>query len=134
MRVIEFAFDSDSANLYLPHNYNRNTVVYTGTHDNCPLAGWIATMSDYARDRMIFYQGSEYTPKEKLYLDCIRTALSSVADTAIIPMQDLLGLGKEARLNTPGSFGDNWQWRLKKGQFADELADYMNKMSKMYSR
>ena len=134
MRVIEFAFDSDSANLYLPHNYNRNTVVYTGTHDNCPLAGWIATMSDYARDRMIFYQGSEYTPKEKLYLDCIRTALSSIADTAIIPMQDLLGLGKEARLNTPGSLGDNWQWRLKKGQFTDELADYLNKLSRMYSR
>lgn len=134
MRVLEFAFDSDSSNLYLPHNFIRNCVAYTGTHDNEPLAGWIRKLSPDTRLRMIRYQGSEHTPDGDLYWDGIRTVLSSIADTVIIPMQDYLGAGEEARINTPAVTGNNWKWRMLPGEFRDDLIWHCGMLADLYGR
>ena len=135
MKVLEFAYDSDNRNLYLPHNYIRNCVAYTGTHDNQPLMGWICGMNKDTRLHMIRYQGGEHTPENDLYWDCIRTVLSSIADTAIIPMPDYLGLGDEGRINTPSSVkGNNWKWRMKENAFSDDLICHCDMLSGLYGR
>ena len=134
MKVLEFAFGSDNRNLYLPHNYDRNCVVYTGTHDNAPLKQWLAELNGETRLHMIRYQGSEHTPEHDLHWDCIRTALSSVADTAIIPMWDYLGAGSEARVNEPSSAAGNWRWRLAPGEFNDNLIWHCGMLAEIYSR
>jgi 4-alpha-glucanotransferase len=115
MRVLQFAFGSDAANVHLPHNYTRDLVVYTGTHDNNTTAGWFADISrsdpdQTERDFCLEYLGSD---GRDIHWDLIRAALSSVADTAIIPLQDVLGLGGEARMNLPASQSGNWSWRLQ---------------------
>lgn len=134
MKVLEFAFDSDPECLYLPHNVPENSIIYTGTHDNDTLAGWIRTMPEhtnrYARE-YLNYSGRD----EKEYVwSFIRLAISSVAQKAVIPMQDYLCLGTEARINVPSTLGDNWKWRLKEGQFTDELADKIHEMTRIYGR
>lgn len=134
MKVLEFAFDSDFRNIYLPHNYERNCVAYTGTHDNLPLKGWIDGLSDETRLYMIRYLGAEHTPYEELHWDCIRTVLSSVADTVIIPMQDYLGLGKEARINEPGTESGNWRWRMLEDEFGADLIWHCEMLSAIYGR
>ena len=134
MKVLEFAFDSDSRNFYLPHNYERNCVAYTGTHDNTTLRAWIDSLNHDTKQYMIRYLGAEHTPHEDLHLVCIRTLFASVADTVIVPMQDYLGLGEFARLNTPGSLGENWRWRLKKNAINEGLIWHMNLLAGMYSR
>ena len=134
MKVLEFAFDSDSRNLYLPHNYVRNCVAYTGTHDNAPLCAWLKELNGSTRLHMIRYQGGEHTPEHDLFWDCIRTVLGSVADTAIIPMWDYLGAGKEARVNTPSSAHGNWRWRLLQGEFNDNLVWHCGMLAEIYSR
>ena len=134
MKIIEFAFDSREAGNYLPYTYDKNCVVYTGTHDNQTIRGWIDEMN--VKDRALAYGYLNlYDRKtEVLYKDFIRLALSSVADTAIIPMQDYLGLGAEARLNTPSTLGNNWRWRLKPGQFTQNLVIEMHSLAKVYGR
>ena len=134
MKVLEFAYDSDNKNLYLPHMYIRNCVAYTGTHDNEPLMSWIRNQNGETRLHMIRYQGSEHTPEGDLYWDCIRTVLSSVADTVIIPMWDYLGAGPEARVNTPSMAGGNWQWRMQQGEFGDHLVWHCGMLADMYNR
>lgn len=134
MKVLEFAFSSDCDNDYLPHNYPRNCVAYTGTHDNTTLRGWIDSLSEDLRCYMVRYEGSEHTPHSDLHWDCIRTVLSSVADTVIIPMQDYLGLGNEARMNTPGTGGGNWQWRMREESFDDGLIWHCDLLSSIYGR
>lgn len=134
MKVLEFAYDSDNKNLYLPHNYIRNCVAYTGTHDNQPLMGWIRGLSQETRLHMIRYQGSEHTSENELFWDCIRTVLSSIADTAIIPMTDYLGLGDEARINTPSQTGNNWRWRMCGGEFRDNLIWHCGMLADIYGR
>lgn len=132
MKILQFAFDSREESDYLPHNYTKNCVVYTGTHDNDTTASWYHKIIDQDRnfaDRYLFV-----TSKEDIHLQFIRAALASVADTAIIPMQDYLGLKEEARINTPSTLGENWKWRLKKGQCNKKTAEVMNKMSKLYGR
>lgn len=123
MKVLEFAFDSrdDSGVEYLPHNYDKNCVVYTGTHDNETIVQWYDRISEADRELSIRYLNNRHTKKEQIHWDFIRLAQLSTADTCIIPMQDYMGLSGEARINEPSTLGKNWKWRLKKGQIREEL-------------
>lgn len=132
MRILQFGFDGGAESIYLPHNYERNCVVYTGTHDNETTPGWIRNCSPRVREFLQEYLNC--TEEEEMTWELIRLAVSSVADTAIIPMQDYLGLGNEARINTPSTLGDNWKWRMKKGAATDELAERIYKLAKLYGR
>ncbi len=127
MKVLEFAFDSGEENDYLPHKYTNNCVVYTGTHDNDTLMGWLETANPedvrYAREYC------KMPPDEPFNWGLIRTAYESKADMAIVPMQDLLGLGKEARMNTPSVLGNNWTWRVTEDALTKELAEKLKTMS-----
>ena len=132
MKVLQFAFDSREESDYLPHNYTANSVVYTGTHDNETMRGWCDTVNrtDYAYARR--YLG--YIPEERPETAFIRAALMSVSDTCVIPLQDYLGLGHEARINTPSTVGGNWTWRLLPGECTDELAEEIKTLSALYGR
>ncbi len=132
MKVLQFAFDANGESIYLPHNYDHNCVVYTGTHDNETTAGWITTRTEQDRDFLERYLNRKRD--EDLCWELIRTAAASVADIAIIPMQDYLALGNEARINTPSTLGDNWKWRMSKGAATDELAEKIYGLTKMYGR
>lgn len=131
MKILQFAFDSSEASDFLPHTYTRNCVVYTGTHDNETLLGWYGNAKKEDREYMLGYIGSD---GKTLHWDMIRTAWASVADTAIIPYQDCLGLGNEARMNLPGTTIDNWQWRAQSGDFRPEIADRLARMTKLFGR
>lgn len=133
MKILQFAFDSREESDYLPHNYPRHTVVYTGTHDNTTTEDWgrSASKQDVAFARQ--YLG--LTTRQSITDGMIRAALGSVADTAVIPMQDWLHLGKEARFNTPSTLGgNNWRWRLLPGQLDVSLAGHIREQSKLYGR
>ncbi len=134
MKVLQFAFDSREESDYLPHNYQKNSVVYTGTHDNDTTLGWYETMNRQDRKFCNAYLNLSGRRKESLQWAFIRAALSSVADLAIIPMQDYLGLGSEARINTPSTLGNNWQWRMLPGAFTEELAEKMRYFAILYGR
>ncbi len=132
MKVLQFAFDCNEENNYLPHNYTKNCVVYTGTHDNDTSVGWYesagAKDKKFARDYMGMKSAKNFNQA------LIRHALMSVADTAIIPMQDYLGLGSEARINTPSTLGGNWCWRMKPDAYTKNLAESIRKMTVLYGR
>ena len=132
MKILGFAFDSGEENDYLPHTYTRNCVVYTGTHDNDTLVGWFQKAKEEDREFARNYLNSR--ADEEIHWDAIRGAWSSVACMAISPVQDFLGLGSEARINTPGVASGNWQWRLKHGVLTNELAEKIAKLTKIYSR
>jgi len=117
--VLQFGFDGAAGNLHVPYRHERNCIVYTGTHDNNTTLGWYADLDGDTRRRVDFYLG--ITPAA-MPEALIRAALGSVAQLAVIPAQDVLGLGSEARLNTPGTTGGNWQWRLPAGALTAELA------------
>ena len=133
MKVLEFAFDPKEPSNYLPHTYTYNSVVYTGTHDNMTIRQWFDTASEeevrFATDYM------RLTEEEGFTWGVIRTAMASVSDTCIIPMQDYLDLGGEARMNFPGTLSDkNWTWRAKDGIMNIYLAKRIAKMTKLYGR
>ncbi|MBR4086074.1 MAG: 4-alpha-glucanotransferase [Lachnospiraceae bacterium] len=132
MKVLQFAFGSDAKNLYLPHNHRQNSVVYTGTHDNETTIGWYQNLNDWTREHVNKYLG--ITDGKDINWRFIQVALSSVADTVVIPMQDYLGLGNEARINMPSSFGKNWEWRMKKGASTKDLAEKIKEMTIIYGR
>lgn len=132
MKVLQFAFGGDAKNLYLPHNHKQNCVVYTGTHDNETTVGWYHNLNDWTRGHVNKYFG--LADGKDINWKFIQVALSSVADTVVIPMQDYLGLGNEARINTPSSFGKNWEWRMKKDACTQELAAKMKEMAIIYGR
>ena len=117
MKVLQFAFDSREESDYLPHNYERNCVVYTGTHDNDTILGWYYVMSEEDREFSKEYMGNAKSTDEELPWDFIRMSMESVANLAVTPMQEFLGLGTEARINYPSTLGNNWKWRLLPGQF-----------------
>jgi 4-alpha-glucanotransferase len=132
MKVLQFAFGGGSDNPYLPHNYtDPNCVVYTGTHDNDTTRGWYAAASEHERDFTRRYVG---TDASHIALDFMRIALSSTANTAIVPLQDVLDLGSEGRMNTPGSPESNWTWRFTADQLDPEHADYLAQMTVTYGR
>jgi 4-alpha-glucanotransferase len=135
MKVLHFAFGSDAGNEYLPHHYDRNCVVYTGTHDNDTSRGLFANMPEHEKRLCLRYIGEPDCTEEEFAGRLIRLAMASVSDTAIIPMQDYLNLGSEARMNLPATQGGrNWRWRMKPGAFTDELAKQIREMTELYSR
>ncbi len=131
MNVLQFAFEVDPSNIYLPHNYRRDSVVYTATHDNQTTTGWFDTRPDHERVAVQRYLGRE---GDDIAWDMIRMALASVANTAIFPMQDVLRLGDEARLNVPGQPSGNWGWRFLPHQLDDGLADGLSQLTRTYGR
>ena len=137
MKVIEFAFDerdTGNASDYLPHNYSRNCVVYTGTHDNETIAGWFKGIPDKEKTLVRQYMNNYLDKDEDIYKDIICMVMRSVADLCIIPMQDYLGLDNAARMNQPSTLGKNWKWRLKEGQFTEELQEEMKTLAIRYGR
>ena len=111
MKVLTFGFDSDESNPHFPGNYRANTVAYTGTHDNNTVMGWVESASPEALAFAMKVLG--FTKPEEAADAFIRGLLNGPCDTAVIPMQDLLGLGSDARMNYPGTTGGNWLWRMK---------------------
>jgi 4-alpha-glucanotransferase len=136
MRILHFAFGGDSSNAYLPHNYEANTVVYTGTHDNNTTIGWWNEASDLERLHATQYLGLENDASNNLTIhwQLIAAACASVAQTAIHPMQDVLGLGGESRMNLPGIGVGYWQWRFSWDQVAPYHAQTLAKLCKIYGR
>ncbi len=131
MKILQFAFDSGPDNPYLPHNHVRNSVVYTGTHDNDTTAGWFDSLSAGARKRVLRYLGAD---GKDFVWDLMRAALASVADTAIIPLQDVLGLPGSCRMNLPGSKTGNWSWRFRLDDLSPGLADRLADLAQLYGR
>ena len=134
MKVLQFAFDSREESDYLPHNYERNCVVYTGTHDNNTVMGWYDELAPEDKKLAVDYLHNAYTPKKEIYWDYIALAMRSVADTCIIPVQDYLGLGKEARINTPSTLGGNWVYRLPKKTFDAAKIRKIRRMTEICAR
>ena len=137
MKVLQFAFgpnDKLGENDHLPHNYGKNCVVYTGTHDNMTLAGWLAGLTRGEVKAMRTYLGDHHTPVKQLGERILDMAHGSVAETCIIPMQDYLGLGKECRMNTPGTVTGNWRWRVKREELTDTLAQEILETTMRYGR
>lgn len=132
MKVLQFAFDGESSNEYLPHSHVKNTFVYTGTHDNDTTLGWFRSQDDWHRAYICRYLGVRDGSFRAL--DMVRAAMMSVADTVIIPMQDYLEKGSEARINTPSTLGDNWKWRLDRGDLQDALAYEIRDLTGLYGR
>lgn len=132
MKILQFAFDPKGDSIYLPHNVVQNSVIYTGTHDNDTTIGWYHALSTAEQRFARQYAGVK--KKEKLHWNFIRLALASTADTAIIPLQDYLGLGSEARMNIPSTLGNNWKWRYEDGLLTAELASKIKKMTELYRR
>jgi 4-alpha-glucanotransferase len=135
MKVLLFAFDTTlPRNLYAPHNITSNCVVYTGTHDNNTVRGWFEKeASEEDKKRFMHYLGHE-TKAETVHWDMIRLAMRSVGNTVIIPVQDILGLDGEARMNTPSVKENNWTWRLADGQLTKDLAKNLADMTHIYGR
>lgn len=132
MKILEFAFDADDSSDYLPHNHIKNCVVYTGTHDNDTALGWINSLSP--KDRTFAKRYLRLSAREGYNWGIIKAAMMSVADTAIIPMQDFLGLGSEGRMNIPGVAEGNWSWRMTKGAADEKLAGKIKKITETYRR
>ncbi len=131
MKVLQFAFAGGADDPYLPHNYPRACVVYTGTHDNDTTAGWYATAPEAERDHVRRYLGR---PDEEVVDGLVRLAYASVADMAVVPLQDLLGLGSEARMNTPGRADGNWRWRFAWEDVPGWLGPHLRDMAALYGR
>ena len=131
MKVLQFAFDSREESDYLPHNYTKNCVVYTGTHDNDTVLGWEETAKkedvQFARE----YLNCKNAP---LNWAMIRAAMASVADTCILMMSDLISARSDARINTPATLGTNWQWRIEKVCINDWLAEIIAELTELYFR
>jgi 4-alpha-glucanotransferase len=131
MKIVQFAFDSGPSNPYLPHNHQKKSVVYTGTHDNDTTPGWYGSLSDAQRKRVSYYVGGRGDDTVECLL---RTVLMSVANTAIIPLQDLIGLGSEARMNVPGTAFGNWGWRFTWDMVSCDLAGHVRDQIECYDR
>lgn len=132
MKVLEFAFDPNGDSAYLPHNHIVHSIVYTGTHDNLPIRAWFDTLTETEKHFV-----REYTmlkSDDKICDQMVRCALGSVAEVAIIPIQDYLGLGIDARINTPSTKENNWTFRLDKKYLSNELALYIAFLTKLYRR
>ena len=131
MRILQYAFSGDAKNRDMPHNYIRNCVAYTGTHDNDTAVGWYrsASKTERALCRKYLHVGGR-----EIHWDMIRAVQASVANTAIVPAQDILGLGTEARMNTPATDAGNWEWRLDNSSLADETADTLREISESFGR
>jgi 4-alpha-glucanotransferase len=133
MLVLHFAFEDPAHNPYAPHNHTPDNVVYTGTHDNNTSLGWLGEVSQKEIANLNLYLGKE-AARGTVCGDMIRMAMSSVAETAVVPMQDYLELGEEARMNVPSTPRGNWEWRMTPGQASPELASRMKTLARLYGR
>ena len=131
MKILQFAFDGDATNPYLPHNHSLDSVVYTGTHDNNTTLGWYDELNESQKMRIAEYYGH---PDEVMPWLLIRSAFASVSRLAVIPMQDVLCLGAEDRMNIPGVAEGNWQWRFKWEQVDGGLASRLRQLVELYGR
>jgi len=140
MKILQFAFDQEALrasfgeyerNPFLPHNYTPNFVVYTGTHDNDTTLGWFNTCDEQERQRAMTYLGCDAS---EFNWSLIRAAMASVAQTAIIPLQDILSLGTEARMNLPGTSNNNWTWRYRSAMLTEHLSKRLENMTTTYER
>jgi 4-alpha-glucanotransferase len=131
MRVLQFGFDGDADNPHLPHNYTRDVVAYTGTHDNDTTQGWSQSLTGETAQRVQSYLGAQ---SDTINQNMERAVLASVAQLAILPAQDLLRLGSQARLNTPGTATGNWQWRLPPGSLSASLAQRYALLNGLFGR
>jgi 4-alpha-glucanotransferase len=142
MRVLQFGFGGDAKNIDLPHNYVQNVVAYTGTHDNDTTVGWFHSVAGEGSTRTArqIEQDREFclnylnTSGEEIHWDFIRCVCASVANTAIVPLQDVLGLGCEARMNLPNSAEGNWTWRYEPGALNGEIAARLKALTELYGR
>ena len=142
MKILQYAFGGDARNQNLPHNFTRNCIAYTGTHDNDTTAGWWLSRPGTGSTRGVEEISREHdfcrqyldADGEEINWDFIRAVWASVADTAIVPMQDILGLGTEARMNLPASTSGNWVWRYKNSDITPELTSRLRKMTELYAR
>jgi 4-alpha-glucanotransferase len=146
MKVLHFAFDGDPTHEYLPHNYGSDSVVYLGTHDNDTTLGWFRSRGEQERAFVLRYLGRDVDSRVRAWgadpsdadVDIVgslmRLALASVSSTAVVTVQDLLRLGSEARMNTPGTSSGNWQWRFQPGTLDEALADELAEMTLVYGR
>ncbi|MBI4785414.1 MAG: 4-alpha-glucanotransferase [Oscillatoriophycideae cyanobacterium NC_groundwater_1537_Pr4_S-0.65um_50_18] len=132
MKILHFAFDSDSQNPYLPFQYSANTVVYTGTHDNDTTVGWFNARSPQEQHRVWNYMGCG--DMHEIHWQMIRLAFSSVSNQAIVPLQDVLGLDTGSRMNAPGQAIGNWGWRYESGALTSELSDRLRELTDLYGR
>jgi 4-alpha-glucanotransferase len=133
MRILQFGFGDRGAHNYLPHRYERNTVVYTGTHDNNTTAGWWAHgANDHERAAVRIYTG--ISGEQSAVWPLIRAAAESVADSCIFPLQDVLELGSDARMNTPAEANDNWSWRVAKGAVRSEHSEQLAALTELTDR
>ena len=134
MKVLEFAFDPREESNYLPYTYDKNCVVYIGTHDNATIKGWLDEIDRDTYEfcsKFINYDG---TGASEFIWSFIRCAFASVGDTLIVQMQDYLELGSDSRMNTPGAPSGNWQWRMKRGAYTPELAARIADITRTYGR
>jgi len=131
MKILQFAFDSGPDNPYLPHNHEKNCVVYTGTHDNNTTQGWFDELTPVRRKDVVEYIGCS---GKQIANGLLRTALMSVADTVIVPFQDLLGLSSDARMNVPGTASGNWEWRFSWSMIPRSLGPAFRSMLGRYGR
>jgi 4-alpha-glucanotransferase len=131
MKVLQFAFDEDSDNEFLPHNYPKHCVVYTGTHDNDTSRGWFESASEEVQDFCCRYLARD---GKNIAWDLIRTAWSSVAEISIAPLQDFLDLGTEARMNFPGREQGNWAWRIQDDALSMQLTERIRELNLIYGR
>jgi 4-alpha-glucanotransferase len=142
MRILQFAFSSDATNHDLPHNYHANVAVYTGTHDNDTTVGWFSSVAgegstrteEKVEDERALCRQYLNTDGKEIHWDFIRAVWQTVANTAVVPLQDLLGLGNEARMNLPNSTEGNWSWRFNPDALSDELALRLRKLTELYGR
>lgn len=131
MKILQFAFGSGSDNSFLPHRYAPNCVVYTGTHDNDTTCGWYQTASDAEK---LFMKKYVNVDGQDIHWSLMRLGSQSVADLAIFPFQDVLGLGAEARMNYPGKSTGNWEWRFTWDEVRPEHAQRLLELSTLYGR
>jgi len=130
MKVLQFAFASDAENEHLPHNYERDFVAYTGTHDNDTTVNWLKSVKGEERDHLRRYFGTSGIDHWKM----IRAVLGSVAQMTIIPLQDVLGLDLTARMNTPGTIVGNWKWKLASSDILQEQGEKLKELTTLYGR
>lgn len=142
MRILQFAFGGDPRNIDLPHNYTRNVCVYTGTHDNDTTVGWFKSEAGAGSTRNAgqiererkFCLDYLNTDGEKIHWDFIRAVVASVANIAIVPLQDVLGLGTEARMNLPASTDGNWAWRYRPDALTGDVSERLEYLTRLYGR
>ncbi|MCI8530417.1 MAG: 4-alpha-glucanotransferase [Lachnospiraceae bacterium] len=134
MKVLEFAFVPGEDTGYLPHSYDKNCVVYTGTHDNETLVQWYEGLDEESRAYAAEYMDNKNRPDKEKYRDFVRLAMMSAADTCIIPLQDYLGLGAEARMNKPSTLGENWVWRMEGDMLSEDIIEEIYHLTKISFR